>query len=552
MSDKIRDDESCFGFHSEYYVNYKKENDYMGDWEMEACKGYMRYANYGDEIYFLPEKAENHIIKCNPMEKKLGVIPLNAKEKVGSFDTYIAVNRRGCFLYNRQSITLFGFDGQEIYTYKLCQKKKNKFENGKYRYAECIYIYDSIVTYSKTGETGICSEILWVDMITGESGCLWRSQRGDSYFDRMLQQSYEEEWGMKLPFFPSPSNVGDISCDFLYRNKNRVVAGYQRGKAGNRIFYIVNIDLVTGKYSILDSFAVGDAKYTLPKKDDKRIASFDMLDDTMWVKIEGMDIRLVHTDIQRISQLQGRYVVEWKLHPCDVYPCDGEYYYFNGSRAYIPGQGGLCRLDRAGGEEKIWGHLYATRRFYCFDNVCTIPLTYEPIQFCDLEGSLVYSLEEQKIEFVVEFADNFKEQPGEQAGGQVKEQSKGTGITLAEFRRNAPEAVGLRESLLSYRKSLENMWDYNAYVGILLGVGGSKHGDAACSNYAIGQGDNGNNTKRTLEAKGLTEVFEKYKGKKIDETILLSDVEDEIVVIAPEYKKIRKNFHEIMEGRIYG
>lgn len=278
-----------------------------------------------------------------------------------------------------------------------------------------------------------------------------------------------------------------------------------------------------------------------------QIADYEEPDDTMWVKVEGRDIRLVHTDIQRISQLQGRYVVEWKLHPCG-----GEYYYFNGSRAYMPSQCSLRQLGRNGEEETIWGHLYATRRFYCFDNVCTIPLTYEPIQFCDLEGSLVYSLEEQKIEFVVEFADNFKEQPGEQAGGQVKEQSKGTGITLAEFRRNAPEAAGLRESLLSYRKSLENMWDYNAYVGILLGVGGSKHGDAACSNYAIGQGDNGNNTKRTLEAKGLTEVFEKYKGKRIDETILLSDVEDEIVVMAPEYKKIRKNFHEVMEGRIYG
>lgn len=545
MSDKIRDDESCFGFHSEYYVYYTRMRKicYGNEgWNGEAgaCRGYMRYAKYGDEIYFLPDKAGNHIIKCNPMEKKLGVIPLNTKEKFGFFDAYIAVNRRGYFLYNRQSITLFGFEGQEIYTYRLWQKSGN-------RQSECIYIYDSIVTYSKTGETGIRSEILWIDMITGESGCLWRSQKGDSYFDRMLRQGYEEERGMELPFFPAPSNVGDVTCEFLYRNKNRVVAGYQRGKAGNWISYIVNIDLVTGKYSILDSFAVGDAKYTLPTENERGIFSFDMLDDTMWVKVEGRDIRLVHTDIQRISQLQGRYVVEWKLHPCG-----GEYYYFNGSRAYIPGQGGLCRLDRAGGEEKIWGHLYATRRFYCFDNVCTIPLTYEPIQFCDLEGSLVYSLEEQKIEFVVEFADNFKEQPGEQAGGQVKEQSKGTGITLAEFRRNAPEAVGLRESLLSYRKSLENMWDYNAYVGILLGVGGSKHGDAACSNYAIGQGDNGNNTKRTLEAKGLTEVFEKYKGKRTDETILLSDVEDEIVVIAPEYKKIRKNFHEIMEGRIYG
>lgn len=100
--------------------------------------------------------------------------------------------------------------------------------------------------------------------------------------------------------------------------------------------------------------------------------------------------------------------------------------------------------------------------------------------------------------------------------------------------------TGHREELLAYRKNLPDSWDYNAYVGILLGVGGSKHGDAACMNFAIGQGDNGNNTKNTLEARGLMPVFEKYKGKKPDEAILLSDVEDEIVAIVPEYKQIRQ------------
>ena len=121
-------------------------------------------------------------------------------------------------------------------------------------------------------------------------------------------------------------------------------------------------------------------------------------------------------------------------------------------------------------------------------------------------------------------------------------------LTLADFRRNAPLMTGFREELLAYRKSLPNSWDYNAYVGILLGVGGPKHGDAACMNYAIGQGDNGNNTRKTLTETGLMFVFEKYKGKKLDETILLSDVEDEILAYAPEYASIRRKFHEITKG----
>lgn len=123
------------------------------------------------------------------------------------------------------------------------------------------------------------------------------------------------------------------------------------------------------------------------------------------------------------------------------------------------------------------------------------------------------------------------------------------GLTLVEFRQNAPFMEGYREELLVFRKSLSNSWDYNAYVGILLGVGGSKHGDAACMNFAIGQGDNGNNVKKTLEAKGLMPLFEKYKGKKIDGSILLSDVEDEILGIAPEYASIRQKLSRILNGK---
>lgn len=80
-------------------------------------------------------------------------------------------------------------------------------------------------------------------------------------------------------------------------------------------------------------------------------------------------------------------------------------------------------------------------------------------------------------------------------------------ISLLKFRQNAPSMTGFRDELISYRKSLSNSWDYNAYAGILLGVEGPKHGDAACMNYGIGQGDNGNNTKKVLEAKGLMIVF---------------------------------------------
>lgn len=113
-------------------------------------------------------------------------------------------------------------------------------------------------------------------------------------------------------------------------------------------------------------------------------------------------------------------------------------------------------------------------------------------------------------------------------------ESGGT-LTLAEFRAQAPSQTGFREQLLAYRKSLPHNWDYNAYVGILLGAAERNAARlTAQQNYAVGQGDNGKNATRTIEMRGLTVVYEKYKGKNISPSILLSDVEEEIVSAAPE------------------
>jgi len=120
-------------------------------------------------------------------------------------------------------------------------------------------------------------------------------------------------------------------------------------------------------------------------------------------------------------------------------------------------------------------------------------------------------------------------------------------LTLAEFRAQAPSQTGFREQLLAYRKSLPHTWDYNAYVGILLGAAERSAARlTAQQNYAVGQGDNGKNATHTIETRGLTSVYEKYRGKNISPSILLSDVEEEIVSAVPDYAQIRKKFHEIV------
>lgn len=117
-------------------------------------------------------------------------------------------------------------------------------------------------------------------------------------------------------------------------------------------------------------------------------------------------------------------------------------------------------------------------------------------------------------------------------------------IKLCDFRNNADRFTGARDTLISFRKSLDEKWDYNAFVGILLSVKGPKHGDKACSNLAIGQGDNFKSTKTRLTYWGLQDIFEKYKGKKYNHEVTVCEVEDEIIQIAPTLSEIRDFFDE--------
>lgn len=579
---ELSNNEDCFGFHSEYYIDSKwiiRDRRMWGEFR-SVCpcpgRGYMKFSQYKEDIYCLSSVinccTSNVVIKFNPLEKSVSAVRLGEKEQY----KYIAVNRRGYFLYDELSITLFGFDGQEIHTHRFGRKK----------YLECLYVYDSKVIYSETKTEDIASIIHCVDMLTKEECILWETHKGDTEFDRVLRASYEQEWGT-FPFSGAPSNIGKVSCEFLYANEKRAVAGYSR-KDGY-ISYIINIDIPTRQWSILGCFTVPWGKEL---KDSSRIFGFNMLEDTMWVKTNDKDIRLIRTGIQKKAQLQGSYKVEWKL---DNFCHD--YYFHDGKNAYRLDNFHcrLLRIARDGEQEQYLECYYSignTWPYWIFGDLLIHPDEYGG-QSVYIDGEYIYCLSNREAKELIKNAkpmqpvttppkqsdlkvnkasaqkesfglsENIKKMPetsgsdeklleklsmltAQNTAQPVRTSTHDSGITLEAFRQNAPQAVGFRDALLAYRKSLPNSWDYNAYVGILLSVSGSKHGDATCMNYAIGQGDNGNNTRKTLEAKGLMPVFEKYKGKKIDRTIMLSNVEDEIIAIAPEYAQIRQRFHEII------
>lgn len=533
------DDEDYFGFHSEHYVDpeWRRYDKYTSPNEHDARvvkKGYTRYCKYKDDFYFIAN-FNGFLIRSNVKQKNSCAIKLEKKSSFCDWIDYkyIAVNCYGYFLYSTRIITLFGFDGQEIYTHKF----------GQTNYMECIYIYGDKVYYSETKTTGISSKIYCVNMLKGKQSLVWETQKGDTIFDDGLRNSYKRQWGTELPFFAKPSNIGNVSCEFLYANQKRVVAGYTRRNGQNSISYIINMDMVERKWSILETYIPDD-------RENAHIFSFNMLDDTMWVKTNGTDIRLIHTSVQKMKKLQGEYSVEWKL--CKLsfsnsYGVGGAtYYYFDGKSAFLPEMMRLFSIDEQGEMKLIDKHYYQTEAFWYFDDAYIIPNEYGKVCF----GNTSYSLNRSQISELIQNVKITQAESGTETESTDTKQfdiNDNNKMSLIEFRQKAPSMTGYREELLAYRKSLPDSWDYNAYVGILLGVGGSKHGDAACMNFAIGQGDNGNNTKKTLEARSLMPVFEKYKGKKLDTSIMLSDVEAEIVSIVPEYMRIMQKLHSVME-----
>lgn len=674
----FNDNEDCFGFHSEYYIvpNWREqrrppaERTERNYYRKEIQRGYTKFSKYKENIYFLSTYSYLSvpngiaILKFDSKEKRTTAMKLNTKEKY----QYIAVNRQGYFLYDRQTIALFGFDGREI-----CQ---HKF--GRNLYMECIYIYDNKVIYSETKTTE--SKICCVDMLSKKVDILWETQKSDTRFDDTFKLSYKENWGSELQLFKTPSNVGNICCVFLYANRERVVAGYTRNKgARGDISYIINIES-NGSWSLLDCFASQGywrKKYNLPPENARHIFSFHMLDDSMWVKTNDSDIKLVPAPIQKITQLQGSCPVEWELAPLKA---GAVYYYFDGKKAYIPGILAVESMEKDGKSHQILFHPYQTTEFWNFGDFFIVPDEYGAVNYYDDNGKCAYRLtkyEEEEIissakageaektivpdtsfitqkptastvtketniicpncrqilpetakfcfncgskiesepvstdtctlkiakdlvdeyvfrkqgtavynvlnasrvkliwsmrrwmtelnitevskedrqNFLREFdniimsSEEYKEYNTDMDSDKCLNQTD-SNMTLSDLRQKASSVTEFREELLAYRKSLSNSWDYNAYVGILLGVGGSKHGDAACQNFAIGQGDNGNNTRKTLENKGLMQVFEKYKGKKLNDSVRLADVEQEICSIVPEYAAIRQKLNEVVFSQI--
>ena len=567
MQNNALENEDYFGFHSEYYVDPKwEENVVLGTFNSEyeyLLRGYMKYSYFREHIFWLEENG-SVIVKCNPSTDETSAIRLKTKKEYN----YIAVNCRGYFLYSKQDVALYDFDGNLVHEQKYASKKT--YESNT---MPCVYVYDSGFYYTET-KSYYEYAIIRIDMLEKKSDILWKSEKDDSELDYKFSEEYMHTYNKEMPFRTKISNIKKVGCEFLYVNKKRVIARFVKGYDNKGVTYIINLDLQdrTLSWDIIECNVLKGIQQhsSLPS-----VFSFDMEKDVMWVKLDEKNdnTRLFQYHICKHSQLAGKINVEWEIPPLIG---DARYYYFDGEIAYMQQRLELSKINK-NADLSGTARDYQTLTFYCLDGWRHVPNEYQSIEFW--KDGKIYNLthhacmdivndakEPQKIvtnsvnTAIMDSIDFCSVMQGDafeiSKSVEIRNEHLNTAnsqnecttasITLQQFREQASYKTGFRDELLAYRKSLSNSWDYNAYVGILLGIAErSASKKDAQSNYAVGQGDNGKNATMTIDARGLMPVYEKYKGKNIDSSIMLSAVEDEIIAIVPEYDAIRKKLHEV-------
>lgn len=336
-------DEEKFGFHSEYYIAKNAINS-----DTKTFKGYFKYSDYKGKIYFLPVDYQifsdldlsGKIVEWDFKKREYTIISVNTSEPY----KYIAVNQCGYYLYNEKSIALFGFDGNEIYSYQFEKKEP-----------ECIYIYADTIFFSDTRTKNMETSIYSVNMKTKEKNKLWGTEKENITFDQAFVNTYQEKW--EKPLTPlstwgKMSSIGNCACKYIYANENRIIAAYSRSKQGKDVVYIVNIDRNTQQWKLLDCSEIG-------KPDNIDIFSFDMLNDVMWIKADRIDEKnmLYKTKIDavyRINKVSDRW--------CNTDTSQGfsnviKYVYYDGNHYLIPE---LFELYKVNGEnakiEGVWEH----------------------------------------------------------------------------------------------------------------------------------------------------------------------------------------------------
>lgn len=567
------EDEKDFAFHAEYYSATGNGSDKV----QERSAG-SRYAWYDGRLYYLYRTRQSKCYVLTIVDEEITDSFELHVEFASGYDADILANRNGIFVVDKSNnIALYDFNGKkqfEIHGEDITGEK----------YKECIYyifgdkIYfmlNAQERYDGFDDVNMC--IREYNFKTDKWQDIWNLSDQMKEEERFCKDQLRAqlEYNYDCPVEEFSVELYECSLRNMYANSQYMIMEYELicwadgGSAEVVYSPVILFDFSTKKYEIITR-QVGAADAGL---------CFDMRRNRMWYAYNKNT--LAEVPLKRMCDVQRKEAERtWTFAESSYIhgiPCfSEENCYFDGEHCYVAtGSYFLYAYQQDGQDVGEWnrsGHgntavavhgPYVWARLDLVEDDMFCHAIHRPAQGFHMEEETAEQVIEQsraeadrKIEEMPKPEEMWKteemwkpeevQKPEEiQKPEEPEEQNRG--MTISGLRAKLQECSDYAGEFKAYRNSLENRWDFNAVMGILIGSnkrsGGKKH--ILEQNAGIGQGDNFNRVVEALERHGLMDVYKKYE-KMTDASVTLLQVEDEIMEIAPQLSDICKKISDIL------
>lgn len=577
------EDEEDFAFHAEYYSATGNGSDKV----QERSAG-SRYAWYDGRLYYLYRTRQSKCYVLTIVDEKITDSFELHVEFASGYDADILANRNGIFVADKSNnIALYDFNGKkqfEIHGEDITGEK----------YKECIYYIFGDKIYFMLNAQERYDGFDDVDMCIKEYN--FKTDKWQDIWNLSDQMKEEEifckdqlraqlEYNYDCPVENFSVELYECSLRNMYANSQYMIMEYglicwADGGAAEIIERpVILFDFSTKKYEIITRrLQPADAGLC-----------FDMRRNRMWYAYNKNT--LAEVPLKRMCDVQRKEAKRTWTFARTPYiheiPCFSEQNcYFDGEHCYVAmGSYFLYAYQQDGQDVGEWNRSrhgntavavhgpYVWARLDLVEDDMFCHAIHRPAQGFHVEEETAEQVIEQSRsrqedrnlpenifesenpQIYVEAEENDLDEAGQPEEVQKPEEiqkpeepeEQNCGMTISGLRAKLQECSDYAGEFKAYRNSLENRWDFNAVMGILIGSnkrsGGKKH--ILEQNAGIGQGDNFNRVVEALERHGLMDVYKKYE-KMTDASVTLLQVEDEIMEIAPQLSDICKKISDIL------
>ena len=577
--DYREEDEREFAFHAEYYGAAGTNRG-----EQQMLHDGSRYSWNDVKLYYLYEakSGQFYVLKIEN-EEITDSFEVTFKDGVARYDMDILANRNGIFCINDKYIALYKFSGEKQFEIDCGEAFDGKCQEYIYYiFGDKIYfLLNHQEKYRRFEDVSMC--IKEYNFKTDTWQDIWdlapQIKEESMFCAEQLCGQMEED----IPSDGISIKVTGCNITSLYANSQYMIISYALivGDDGDgyEIYYnpVVLFDFATKKYEMI----------TRARKEHQGLW-FDMRRNKMWYVYNQNT--LAEVPLKRMCDVQKKEAQRtWTF--ADIRAGQVSSYgssrpYFDGEHCYVPRESYfLYAYQQDGKDAGEWNRSshgntkvavhgpYVWARLDMEKDDLFPHAIHKPGQGFHVKEEAAEEVIEQSRsrqedrnlpenisnpQIYVEAEENDLDETGQPEEVQKPEEiwkpeemqrpeEQNRGMTISGLRAKLQECSDYAGEFKAYRNSLENRWDFNAVMGILIGSnkrsGGKKH--ILEQNAGIGQGDNFNRVVEALERHGLMDVYKKYE-KMTDASVTLLQLEDEIMEIAPQLSDICKKISDIL------